>query len=264
MDNLLLLLMAPIFIGMVFFEQYQHPERYQKREWLQNFLLAGSYQLAEYLMWFPALLLYRWLYEHRLFELPAGPWAFLALCIAQDFLYYWFHRCSHRCHWLWAAHVVHHSSEQLNYSTALRQSLFYPLVGMWLFWAPLAWLGFAPAWIVMMVALNLAFQFFIHSPSPRRWGFLESWLNTPSHHRVHHAQNPDYLDRNFAGVLIIWDKMFGTFTPENEPCRYGVVKAPADQRFWTVLTHEFAALLDEMKKAPSWKGRLFKLLNKPY
>ncbi|EKE68410.1 sterol desaturase family protein [Gallaecimonas xiamenensis] len=264
MDTLLLLLAAPIFLGLILKEQYQHPMRYQKGETFRNMLLAASYQLSEWLVWFPALWVYQLLYQQRFFTLEAGPGTFLLLFVAQDFLYYWFHRCSHRCHWFWAAHVVHHSSAGFNYSTALRQSLFYPLVGMWLFWSPLALLGFKPGWIVTMVALNLAYQFFVHSPDPRSWGWLEKYFNTPSHHRVHHASHAPYLDQNFGGVLIIWDKLFGTFTPEQSPCRYGVVNMPPKEDLVTVLTHEFGMLLADIKKPQPLRLRLLRLFGRPY
>ncbi|MPQ72187.1 sterol desaturase family protein, partial [Pseudomonas sp. MWU12-2323] len=141
-------------------------------------------------------------------------------------LYYWFHRASHRVRWLWAAHSVHHSSTRMNFSVAFRQSLMYPVAGMWAFWLPLAWLGFPPQQVVAVVLLNLAFQFFVHTQIVPKLGWLEYVFNTPSIQRTHHAKNPRYIDDNYAGVLVIWDRLFGTFVEErdSDPCEYGTVK----------------------------------------
>lgn len=125
---------------------------------------------------------------------------------------------------MWAAHVAHHSSETMNFSTAFRQSLMYPLAGMWVFWLPLVVLGFDPNWVVFVVLLNLGLQFFVHTQAIKSLGSLEYIFNTPSHHRVHHGRNPQYIDKNYAGVLIIWDKMFGTYAKEEETVEYGITK----------------------------------------
>ena len=134
---------------------------------------------------------------------------------------------------MWASRVVHHSSERLNLSTAFRQSLTYPVSGMWLFWLPLAWIGFEPTAIVAVVAINLGFQFFVHTQAIGKLGWLEKVFNTPSHHRVHHARNAKYIDRNYAGVLIVWDKLFGTYVEEDDavPCEYGIVGGAQPQPY---------------------------------
>lgn len=168
--------------------------------------------------------LYLAVFGWKLFDIQMGPFSFVLLMIAQDFCYYWFHRASHRVRWMWAAHVVHHSSENMNFSTAFRQSLMYPFAGMWVFWLPLVILGFDPNWVVFVVLLNLGLQFFVHTQAVRKLGPLEWLFNTPSHHRVHHGRNPQYIDKNYAGILIIWDKLFGTFVPEEETVIYGITK----------------------------------------
>jgi sterol desaturase/sphingolipid hydroxylase (fatty acid hydroxylase superfamily) len=168
--------------------------------------------------------LYLAIFGWKLFDIEMGPLSFIALMVAQDFCYYWFHRASHRVRWMWAAHVVHHSSENMNFSTAFRQSLMYPFAGMWVFWLPLVVIGFDPNWVVFVVLLNLGLQFFVHTQAIKSLGPLEWVFNTPSHHRVHHGRNPQYIDKNYAGVLIIWDKLFGTFEPEVETVIYGITK----------------------------------------
>lgn len=167
------------------------------------------------------------IYENfRIFTIPIEWWSFILIFFADDFSYYWFHRISHECRLFWASHVVHHSSQHYNLSTALRQTWsggFYSFI-FWL-WMPL--LGFHPAMILLQMSISLLYQFWIHTEAidkMPRW--FEAIFNTPSHHRVHHGSNPIYLDRNHAGILIIWDKLFGTFQAElpEEKVQYGLVK----------------------------------------
>lgn len=165
-------------------------------------------------------------YENvRIFTIPIAWWSFVLLFFADDFSYYWFHRISHECRFFWASHVVHHSSQHYNLSTALRQTWsgsFYSFV-FWL-WLPL--LGFHPAMILLQMSLSLLYQFWIHTETINKLPkWFEAVMNSPSHHRVHHGSNPIYLDRNHAGILIIWDKLFGTFQAEldHEKVVYGLV-----------------------------------------
>lgn len=173
------------------------------------------------------LLVFFWVYDSfRLLEIPIVWWSFVLLFFADDFAYYWFHRISHECRLFWASHVVHHSSKHYNLSTALRQTWsggFYTFI-FWL-WLPL--LGFHPAMIMLQMSISLLYQFWIHTEAINKMPkWFEAIFNTPSHHRVHHGSNPIYLDRNHAGILIIWDKLFGTFQPEleSERVNYGLVK----------------------------------------
>lgn len=166
-------------------------------------------------------------YENfRLFTIPVAWWSFVLIFFADDFSYYWFHRISHECRFFWASHVVHHSSKFYNLSTALRQTWsgsFFSFV-FWL-WLPL--IGFHPGMIILQMSISLLYQFWIHTETINKMPkWFEAVMNTPSHHRVHHGSNPLYLDRNHAGILIIWDKLFGTFQPEvkDERVIYGLVK----------------------------------------
>ncbi|MGF1778713.1 sterol desaturase family protein [Vibrio nomapromontoriensis] len=228
----LLLLLAPVFVAMMVLE-YAFGQRagrvpksghYSLKELMCNFSLAGLHQLSDLLAGLLISYLYLSVFGWRLFDIEMSLSMFLLLMILQDFFYYWFHRASHRVRWMWAAHVVHHSSEGMNFSTAFRQSLMYPLAGMWLFWLPLIVIGFDPKWVVFVVLLNLGLQFFVHTQWIKRLGWLEWVFNTPSHHRVHHGRNSQYIDKNYAGVLIVWDRIFGTFEPEVETVRYGISK----------------------------------------
>ncbi len=160
----------------------------------------------------------------RFFTIPFTWWAWVLVVLADDFCYYWFHRISHENRFFWASHVVHHSSRHYNLSTALRQTWTGSFMSF-VFWLPMALVGFHPVMILAQMSVSLLYQYWIHTElidKMPRW--FEAVFNTPSHHRVHHATNPQYLDRNHAGILIIWDKLFGTFEPEVEKPVYGLVK----------------------------------------
>lgn len=147
----------------------------------------------------------------------------IACFIGVDFLYYWYHRLAHEINFMWAAHVVHHQSEDYNLAVALRQSSLQPFQSMVFYW-PLALIGFPPTVFVSCAAINTLYQFWIHTQAIDRLGFLEAVLMTPSHHRVHHGRNPIYIDRNHGGTFIFWDKLFGTYQREEEEVAYGVTK----------------------------------------
>jgi len=192
-------------------------------------------------------------------------WAWLLLFFLDDFSYYWFHRCNHEVRLLWAGHVNHHSSQYLNFGTALRQGVGERVHKM-LFWMWLPLLGFDPAMIITMISISLFYQFWLHT---RTVGRLHPWIeavfNTPSHHRVHHGSNVRYLDRNHGGVLIIWDKLFGTFSPErdDEPVVYGLTtNIESDNILW-IAVHEYVAIARDLKRAGNWRDRLRYLLLAP-
>lgn len=243
----LLLALAPVFLLCMLAEYSlgqksgRLPENanYHFNEVLCNFMLAGMHQLSDLVTGLLIANLYIWLFGWRMFDIDMNLASFVLLMVLQDFFYYWFHRGSHRIRWMWAAHVVHHSSERMNFSTAFRQSLMYPFAGMWLFWVPLVMIGFEPSLVIFAVLLNLSLQFFVHTQWVRTLGPLESVFNTPSHHRVHHGINAQYIDKNYAGVLIVWDKLFGSFEPEHEPVRYGISKPIKSFNPWTVTFTEW-------------------------
>jgi sterol desaturase/sphingolipid hydroxylase (fatty acid hydroxylase superfamily) len=196
-----------------------------------------------------------WLYQFRLFDLGSS-WKVWVLCFfAEDLAYYWFHRCSHEVRLLWAAHVNHHSSERYNLSTALRQSWTTPFTTALFYW-PLPLLGFHPAMILTCTGVSLLYQFWIHTEAIDRLGWFERIFNTPSHHRVHHGSNLEYLDRNHAGILILWDRLFGTFEPERALVRYGLTKNIATFNPFRIAFHEYAALWRDVRRADSWRDAL--------
>ena len=207
-----------------------------------------------------------WLHQFRVLDIPVAWWS-LALCfVGEDFLYYWFHRSAHRIRWFWASHVIHHSSQHYNLSTALRQTWtgFFSL--SFAFRLPLFLIGFPPEMILFCAGLNLVYQFFIHTEAIRRLPFgLEYWLNTPSHHRVHHGTNARYLDRNYGGVFIVWDRLFGTFEAEcdGEPVRYGIVRNLASFNPVWVAAHEWVGIGRDVVAAPNWKARWMAIAGPP-
>ncbi|MDE1179503.1 sterol desaturase family protein [Paraburkholderia sp.] len=270
--ELLLLALAPVFLACIGWEAW-HVRRvrpdaaiYSWRDTLCNASLALMQQAADKLAWFAIIPVYAWFYDHyRIHTWQRGWISFVVLFVAQDALYYVFHRCSHRVRWLWAAHVVHHSSERLNFSTAFRQSLMYPLAGMWVFWIPLAVLGFPPTQIVAIVLINLGFQFFVHTQMIGRLGWLESVFNTPSMHRVHHARNDRYIDRNYAGVLSIWDRLFGTYVdedPHDVPV-YGITEPLHSHNPLTATFHEWRSMARDVASASGWRNRCRALFAPP-
>jgi sterol desaturase/sphingolipid hydroxylase (fatty acid hydroxylase superfamily) len=199
-------------------------------------------------------------YDARLFTISASsPWAWVAIFFLDDLTYYWFHRISHECRFWWAAHVNHHSSQEYNLSTAVRQPWTGVIVGTWTPWLVLALCGFPPAMILMQQGFNLFYQFWIHTEAVHRMpAWYEYLFNTPSHHRVHHATNPRYLDRNYAGVLMVWDRMFGTFEAERDedPPSYGIIKNISTFNPLRIAFHEWAAMLRELARARSVRDAL--------
>jgi len=212
---------------------------------------------------FVVLLVYAGLYELTPLRVPADAWwAWVVIFFADDLAYYWFHRISHEVRVFWASHVVHHSSEHYNLSTALRQT-WVPMTYL-PFWLPLAIAGFPPWMILTQQAVSLVYQFWIHTerigrlPRP-----IEFVFNTPSHHRVHHGANEQYLDRNYAGILIVWDRMFGTFAGEEERVRYGLTKNIETFNPTEVAFHEYRSIARDVRRARTWRERFGYMLRGP-
>jgi sterol desaturase/sphingolipid hydroxylase (fatty acid hydroxylase superfamily) len=259
----LLLLLSPLFIGVVLLEWWRfHKARnagvYDLRDSMASMNLGGAYMLLDVvIVVFAVIPAMDWVYRHRWQTIEITPWTFAALYLGVEFCYYWFHRASHRIRWFWCAHVVHHGSEHMNFTTAMRQSWLYSFAGNWLFYTPMVWLGFEPRWVLCALSLNLAYQFFVHTqwvgklPRP-----IEFIFNTPSHHRAHHGRNPVYIDRNYGGTLIVFDRLFGTFVEENEPVDYGLVRQPRGYNVLWLTVHEWVHMLRDMARPGPWHQRL--------
>ena len=203
-------------------------------------------------------------YRFRLFHLGYQWWVWILLFFGDELSYYWFHRTSHECRLFWASHVVHHSSQRYNLSTALRQSWTGTLTG-WIFWLWLPLVGFHPVMVLTMQAISLLYQFWIHTELVRSMGPLELVLNTPSHHRVHHGANPRYIDRNHAGTLILWDRLFGTFEPEDaaDRPRFGLTRNIHTYNPVRIALHEWADIVRDVHRAPGWRNKLRYVFGRP-
>jgi sterol desaturase/sphingolipid hydroxylase (fatty acid hydroxylase superfamily) len=207
-------------------------------------------------------------YEFRLFEIPlTGVLAAVALFVLVDLVFYWFHRSEHRVRLLWATHSVHHSATRFNLTAAVRLGWTgflsgYVLIVLLL---PLAVIGFHPVAIIATISLNLLYQFFLHTEHAPRLGPIEWLLNTPTHHRVHHAVNASCLDKNFGGVFILWDRLFGTFAraPKDETLRFGLSTPLPSQNVLTVNFFEWGRLLHDVRRAKGLRQRLKTLLSTP-
>ncbi len=202
------------------------------------------------------------LFARSALDLGRGPWALAAAILGWDFIYYWNHRFSHESRWLWAMHVVHHSSERYNLSTALRQPVAESLT-MSVPYGLLALAGVRPALIEQARGINLIYQFWIHTEAIRKIGWLEKVLNTPSHHRVHHGSNREYLDRNHGSILILWDKLFGTFEEEDAPVVYGLTRNVDSYNLARIATHEWTDISSDVASARTWRDRWSFLLRRP-
>ncbi len=202
------------------------------------------------------------LWPWRLVDLGAGPLGWAVAMVGWDFAYYWQHRAEHEIRVLWACHVTHHSSRRYHLVTALRQP-WTPWTHL-VFYPPLALLGVRPELILLSGGLNLIYQFWVHTEVVGRLpAALEAVLNTPSHHRVHHGSNARYLDRNYGGILIVWDRLFGTFEAESEPVAYGITRNVDTHHPVALAFHEYAAIARDVAGARTWGERAGYLLRRP-
>ncbi|PWU00833.1 MAG: C-5 sterol desaturase [Bacteroidetes bacterium] len=203
-------------------------------------------------------------YQFRLFTLGYQWWVWVLAFFADDFSYYWFHRTSHRVRWFWASHVVHHSSEHYNLSTALRQTWTGNFAGSFLFWLWMPLVGFDPIIVLLMQQISLIYQFWIHTEAidklPRP---LEYILNTPSHHRVHHGSDLKYLDKNHGGIMIIWDRMFGTFQPEEERPKYGLTRNIHNYNPFVIAFKEWKDMFSKAFRSGSVKNGINYIIQPP-
>lgn len=259
----LLIGMSPIFLLAFMLEfamakPHGRSAQFQWREIVANLALGSAYQVMEAIAWVVVTgAVFSWVYQHRLFDVPVDGWTVLPIFVLVEFCYYWFHRCSHRVRWWWAAHVPHHSGETMNFTTAMRQSVLNVFVGTFIFYLPPVILGVPPAVVMFILAVDLAYQYFVHTESI---GKLPSWyeyiFNTPSSHRVHHGRNPQYIDKNYGGVLIVFDRMFGTYEPEVERVDYGILQQIRSYNFLTLNVHEFVDMVRDCLAPGQFRQRL--------
>ena len=264
---------VPAFVLLIVIEliwaKRRRPDAYEARDTLTSLAFGLGSTVAGIATGGIVLAASLWLYEYRLFTIGAQWWtvwwAWPICFVLDDLAYYWFHRTAHRVRWFWAAHVNHHSSQHYNLSTALRQTWTGFFALSFIFSMPLILLGFHPAMIAICSGFNLVYQFWIHTEAIGRMPrWFEAVMNTPSHHRVHHATNPRYLDRNYAGVFIVWDKLFGTFEAErdDEVINYGIVRQLGTFNILYSVFHEWIGIAKDVAGAP-WRHKLSYLWRPP-
>ena len=251
----------PIFALLIAVETFlavRYEEKYDRKDVWTNIALGfGSVAFGLGFAFIQAFF-YELIYQNVApFQIAmTSVWAWVLILFADDFLYYWFHRISHEVRFFWNFHVVHHSSNQYNLSVAVRQSWFSG-IAHWIFYLPLALIGF-PFWaFTTMHGFNLIYQFWIHTkeikklPAP-----LEYIFNTPSHHRVHHGADEHYLDKNYGGIFIFWDRIFGSFVPETIAPRYGIIKPLTSYNMLWINSHGWAEMFEAMRSKKTLTGKL--------
>ncbi len=262
----LLAIFGALIVLEFFWCKFYLRKAYGSGEAVASIGIAAGRAVAKVVMGTAMAGLYLFVYEQRLFTVDMTDWrAWVALLLGADFCYYWMHRFKHQIRWMWADHAVHHSGNYLNFFMNYRLGWTGLIVGSWLMYLPLVYLGFHPATVVTAFALSLVWQFWVHTDIIGKTGPLEWVLNTPSHHRVHHARNPIYLDKNYAGILIIWDRMFGSFQEEREeePCDYGLVTPLHSLNPFVIAFHEWGNLIRDVRYANTWSERLRAAFGRP-
>ncbi len=260
---------VPLFILLIIVEwvlsKWKKQEVYRLNDTVTDLSLGSYSEIVGALMKTLVFAGYYYIYEnHRLFDGSSAAWfnientmawAWVACFFLYDHQYYWAHRMSHTMNFLWATHIPHHQSEEYNLSVALRQGAFQGAF-FWVFYLPLAFIGFPPVMFIACAQLDTIYQFFIHTRLVGKLGFLEWFMNTPSHHRVHHAQNEKYIDKNHAGVFIIFDRFYGSFKEEEEEPVYGIVSPLRSfNPFWGTV-HYWLQLWKLAGQTPYWRDKI--------
>ncbi len=258
-------LLTLLTLTEMWFSYRENRKYYEKRDTLTNIYLTSLAFILNLAVNGSTFFLLNFVWQFRLFEINNVFWYWFVLVIAQDFLYWVLHYTGHYCRLFWAMHVTHHSSEHFNFTTGFRSTVFEPLYRTF-FYLPLALMGFNAVDILYAYLVTQLYGNMVHTqykvPLPKWYGWI---FVTPAHHRVHHASNIPYLDKNMGMVLIIWDRLFGTFHDEDaeEPVKYGLTHQPEDMGPINVIFHEWKALIADMRKAPGFGNKLKSLFNPP-
>jgi sterol desaturase/sphingolipid hydroxylase (fatty acid hydroxylase superfamily) len=271
-EQILLLISTPLYIFIIGFEiifsHLKKQDTYSFKDTVQNIylmLLNSSIDLIFRTFYLGVL---AWCYQYRFIEIQQVVIYWLALVLFEDFMYYWLHRTDHFCRLFWAVHVTHHSSSKFNFTVGFRSSVFEPLY-RFVFFLPLAFCGFKPLDIAFIYSATQIWGILVHTNKVKKMGWLEYVMVTPSHHKVHHASNPLYLDKNLGMLFIWWDKFFGTFQPELEeeqyqPLQFGLTTPPVTETPTSIIFHEWQSIWkDVSRKDIGWKQRWNYLFNVP-
>lgn len=271
-EQILILISTPFYIFIIGLElllsNYRHRKLYSWKDTVTNIYLMILNSAIDLVFRAVYLVILDYFYRHQIISFSNVIVYWIMLLLLEDFLYYWLHRFDHEIRLFWAVHVTHHSSEYLNFTVGFRSSVFQPLYRFFYF-IPLALMGFRAIDIAFIYSATQIWGILVHTKLIRKMGWLEYILVTPSHHRVHHASNTKYLDRNMGMFLIIWDKMFGTFQEEltdseYEPIRYGLTKPVEKDNFGTIIFHEWNSIWNDVKRKDlSWRERLGYIFGPP-
>jgi sterol desaturase/sphingolipid hydroxylase (fatty acid hydroxylase superfamily) len=265
----LLLYAIPVFIMLSIIEAILLYKESRSKEIKKDFVISATLGLGFICISLITkgiiLFCYGFIYEYRLFQFNNSIyWAWVICFIADDFTYYWFHRISHTVRFFWASHIVHHSSSSYSLSAALRQTWTGNITGTFLFWGWMPLFGFEPATVLIIKSISIIYQFWLHTEKINKMPFwFEMVLNTPSHHRVHHGSNDYYIDKNFGGTLIIWDKLFGSYTRENTKPVYGLSNKTIPLNVFKIAFCEWKDIITDLKNTKHRKNYSRYLLNKP-
>ncbi len=271
-EHWLLLFSTPFYVIIIGVEllltHFQQRQAYSVKGTFTNFYLMVLNTLIDVAFRLFYLSVFAFCYRFSFVQI-SNPWVYwITLLLAEDFLYYWLHRFDHEVRLFWAVHVTHHSSQQMNFSVGFRSSVFEPLY-RFVYFIPLAFFGFEPLDIVFMYSATQIWGTLVHTDIIGKLGWLEYVFVTPSHHRVHHASNVKYLDKNMGMFLIIWDKMFGTFQPElkeeeYEPIRYGLVSDIQQPNAVNIVFHEWQAIKNDVRKNDiGWRNKVNYIIKAP-
>lgn len=268
----LILLSTPLYIVIIGAEillsNYSHKKIYSWKDSARNLYLMLLNSGVDILFRAIYIVILDYFYDRHLISFNNAILYWTLLLLLEDFLYYWLHRFDHEIRLFWAVHVTHHSSEHMNFTVGFRSSVFQPLY-RFVYFIPLALLGFRPLDILFLYSATQIWGILVHTELIKKMGWLENILVTPSHHRVHHASNPLYLDRNMGMFLIVWDKLFGTFQPElpehaYQPIRYGLTSPIERETPLNIVFHEWKAIWHDLRRNDiSWKQKIRYLFGPP-
>ncbi|MBO9561592.1 MAG: sterol desaturase family protein [Niastella sp.] len=271
-QQLLVLITTPLYViiigAEIMLSNIHHTHSYTRRNTFQNFCISILSGAVDVLMRGVSLAIFAFLFNHSFFKLTHTFFYWAALLLLVDMMHYWLHRLSHTCRLFWAVHVNHHSSSLYNFSVGFRAGVLEPLY-RFAFFIPIVLLGFQPADLLLIYSITEIWAILTHTEKVRKMGWLEYILITPSHHRVHHASNVKYLDRNMGSVFIFWDKLFGTFqeelsAAEYEPIRYGLTTPLEKETIPTIIFHEWSAIWQDLHRPGlTWKQKWLYVFGPP-
>lgn len=245
--------------GLMAFEavwtEVRGQQAYERRDLAASMGILAGNVVTNILTKGATVTLFLWLHQFRVFDIGVGVWQAVLTLVAIDFVFYWFHRASHRVRFMWCVHVNHHSSELMNLGTALRQPWLTPFLRPFFYWI-LPIIGFDPILTATMGSVATIYGFWTHNEVVPKLGAIGWFFITPSHHRAHHGSNPEYIDKNYGNMLVIWDRFFGTFEPELAQVEYGLLKNIDTFHPLRITFHDWSALWRQMSAAPSWSTAL--------